>query len=130
MSICYSLDEDDYSPESIEDAVERAVDDGAEIGDEIVIYTGEATIYPASHYLPTDLPEQMVEAAYEWVDFRVEGWLSTREKAAALTAVINSAVDKWATETDNHPKFAEVKCTGHMVVKIKSEDGDYEVVTK
>jgi len=130
MTICYSLNEEDYSFESIEEAVERAVDNGAAVGSEIMIYSGEATVYPASHYLPRDLPEQMVEAAYECVDFRVEGWLSTLEKDAALTAVINSAVDKWATETDNHPKFAEVKCTGYMVVKIKSEDGEFEVVTK
>ena len=107
--ILYSADGEMFSHQELEEAVRDHVDD---FGDDVelpatfTIYEVEFTQEPASHYLPTDMIEQMDERAYDYLgeEGYADGLFSRVEfDEKALNDELKAAVDAVFTKHNIQP---------------------------
>lgn len=126
----YSTDEENFSYESIHEAVLSNWESGiSEVGDLMVIYEGKPIPNKTSDFLQNNLAEGMSERAWDNYGEFAEDWPNwSAEEELDLIRKMKHCIDEWATLTDNHPKFYHVKDIVEIQVKVTSEDGDWEFV--
>lgn len=127
---CYSLNEEDFSHQSIEEAVDCLMcnTDEDDIGKVHEIYEADIVKPSISHLLPC-ISESMEERAASQYEEYSEGWQFSESESNSLQAVVVEAVEKWIKENKKEPTFYGVNNVKSIEVKILNGDGDFEVVS-
>ena len=121
MRILYSLDDEQYLYESIDEAVSHADVYGDEI---ITVYEGVLELKPASYYLSKYFHEQVLEDMSEMMyeetmDESVSWPMGALEgQKENLRSMLCEAIDKWATDEFMHPDIGSVKTTRVIRVRL------------
>lgn len=114
----FSTNEEEYRFDDLQEALEDAWDSSDEADEMLIVWQGECTKQPASHYAP-DILEYMGERAYDDIGEFAEGWPDFKpEVAKALQANIEALIDDWAKVHKQHPAFGHVCNTKELQFKI------------
>lgn len=121
MSLCYSVNEEDYH-NHIEDAVECG---NFEVGQVVTIYEADRVGFDIGVFVPDAdwLLERMSEAAYEEGGEYADGWLSdvSSDQKKQLEDVVALAVEMWATANKMHPHFFRAENPRLIYVRVTDE---------
>lgn len=126
---CYSTDEECFNDNEIDDVIEEFIaNSDCPAGGIFTVYEGDATLWKASDFLPTNLVETLAENTYEEAGEYAAGWPPyTPEQAADLQQRIEDVVDQWADDYGLQPKFFRVENVRQITVKLLNEQGEYEI---
>jgi hypothetical protein len=134
MTKWYSSNEEDYKHTDIEDAIAEVFDDTEiKVGAVRLVWEGDAVTRKAGDYLPKrhlGVVEQLTDNAYEECGEYAENWLSkiTVDQEQDLRDRIANAINAWADDHGLHPTFGTVENVRDIMVRLTSEDGDWEYV--
>jgi hypothetical protein len=125
---CYSTNEEDYSHESVCEAVQDILENGdVTTGDIVTLWEADAIKRSASYYVP-DMAEHMLDAASGECGEYADTWDFSKKERESLQELIEKAVDKWADENKMQPSFYTVENSTPFSVRITDEDGGYEII--
>lgn len=129
MEKCYSINEEDFSFDSVEEAAESVWHDSEEYkaGDVITIWEADKISCKASDFTPC-IDEYLIEAAYEKHGEYAESWDFTEDQRRTLQSAVDAAVDAWAESNGVHPKFYGVTNVAPVQVRFIDDEGGCEVI--
>ena len=125
---CYSSNGEDFSYDSVEDALDGFYPTNGESEKKVIIWEAEAVPKKASEYFDVDSAfERMDERAHEDMGDFSEGWIQGIDNnyAEKLKAAIVKTIDEWANETGNNPTFFGVEDI-KKVEYVLNDKGEYE----
>lgn len=128
MKHYYSIDEENFNLECVEDAAESAWELGdSNVGDVVTVWDGEVVECVASQFIP-NMADDMAERANDVVGDSSYLWEFTKELEQSLQDAVRKAVDDWANKNDMQPKFCEIGKVTPIQIRFTDEDGGFEIV--
>jgi len=129
---CYSLDEENFSYNDLDEAIQFHWDDNGQ--SDFVVYRGIKSRRAISHYLNVDV-DNAINAAWDEHSEYADGFLSssTQEQENELKAEVSKVVEAWATKHGHTVDFWDVYNVKPLHIRIVGSldhDGHYEVVSK
>ena len=125
---CYSINNEDFSYDELDDAVIAALEEpDVSVGDVVTVYEGDAVPWKAGDFTGWNL-DHITNAAYDEGGEYAEDYLSgvTKEQEADLDKRVADAVNQWADDHGLHPNFYQVRNVKEHRFVMTSETGDYE----
>jgi len=126
---CYSTDRENFRYKSIDEAaLDLWGDPEVWAGDVCSIYEADKHRYKASVFIP-DTVEEMLERAGGEAGEHADGWWDDLSPYKdELQKIVESAVDKWATDKGMHPKFWGAKNVKPISIRFTDRSGSFEIV--
>lgn len=131
-----SEDNENWTHHDLNDAVEEYIDCNyghIAVGDTITVYKADADKHKASDFLPGNIGELMSDVAYDNVGECVQSWLGEITAIRSLQEAVKKAVDQWADENKEQPKFCSLKNIRPIEIKISAlteNSSEWHVVSR
>jgi len=128
---CYSLNDEDFTYDELDDAITDAFDDSTiDIGSEIIVFEGDAVKFQAGDFTGFNL-DSITNSAYDEGGEYSESYLEgvTKEQEADLDKRVADAVNQWADDHGLQPNFYRVANVKKIRVKMVDKSGNYEILT-
>ena len=107
----YSINEEEFRYDDLEEAIEMLLDNESESGDTIILYSGTAEPYKFSDFMRRDVLDDISEHAYEeageWAGVDLWPDVSVDQEAELMTALA-SVANQWADKHQLQPTFYKV----------------------
>jgi len=130
MKKCYSINEEDFHLDSVDEAVSALLDDTyLRTGETATLWEADALQHPASYYLG-NIAEDMTERASAEVGEYADGWDFSHKEAKSLQDAVSATVDEWATANRMQPCFWIVENVIMFTVRFIDDKGGFEIVSK
>ncbi|TXI84271.1 MAG: hypothetical protein E6Q40_09630 [Cupriavidus sp.] len=124
-SLCYSNDREFFRFDTLDEAVEDLWESGEfKARDVVTIREGREKGFRASDFAP-DVVEHMKDQAWDRVSDCADSWSFSDEKAKALQAIVEKAIDDWADANMMHPRFAEMEESREIRVVFIDDEGRF-----
>jgi len=128
MKKCYSINEEDFYLNSVDEAVDSLLDETyLRTGETATIWEGDAIQNPASYYV-SDIAEGMIDRAADQCGEYADAWDFSRAQSESLQEVVAKAVDQWCTENDMQPTFYMVENVVPVTVRFTNDNGGFEIL--